>query len=1214
MKVTYLKLKNVAGLKVGSDLDEIEIDFANSVNKIVGIIGKNGNGKALPNSTKIPTPDGYKLMGDIVPGDYVFNWRGEPVKVLDVFPQGKKDVYEVEFSYGKKSKCCEEHLWEYYYNSHGFNTRNVATLKDIMSRYGSDDMGIRIRNNRAVKFNHQNIPIDPYVLGVFIGNGCCREGALTISCIDDEIPKKICRIYDFEYRKNSDHTYSYNFKYRDGKSVRTKDFFRNIPSMINAYSYEKFIPKEYLYNNESVRWDLLRGLIDTDGSVSADSKRPGKFAITYSTTSRQLCDDITFLVRSLGLNTTILYDTRVEKYSSGFCATIRIIGNLQYMMDRICSVGSKYSKLFNCVTSKEYRNKSFNQTYYEYNYFRKITKLNYQEDMTCILVDDPDHLFLTEDFVVTHNSVLLSTITPFAYTTALDERSTLPLILVGKDGYKEIRYVNGPDVYVIKHYYKASKDTHSVKSYFAKNGEELNENGNVTSFNELVEMHFGLTQEMMRLVRIGTNVNSFITLSPAKRKEYIGKLIEEIDLYMSIYKKINEDIRVIKTMLQANNTNLYNCHISDIVVEEEKLSDYIKTIKRYEKERDQIVAKISKINALIQDNDIDDLRRKQNEAQASLNEFARIESLIESKNLTHTTLEELIALRSKQSNDKLDAQSRINSYRLAIDSVYTNIERIEAAIKRITSDNDLQSLTDSIKILRDNVEHTHPSITNFIYLGSTSEEVFEMLTKLQSLNQISNMILTFGDRAISTYLKLRQENKSVTAWLKEQSRKKMSNINTDDIRALLTKVFQDDMIITPNCDTEYTDCPFYRFHEVISDFRDKMEEETYDDETLNYINIINNNIYSALNELDRMEKVHIPDSIRLDFTESKILDRMKNKLTFFNLDDLESYLALLREYEIYKLNCEKLSQYEHQLSMYRKSGVDGQLEEIKHQKDQINVYNTEITKLQGIIDVIDSRLQETDANIALLTKHQDGLKYKKMFESTLESTQKILKPLENAAQERSELNFSLQQITNLIDMSRDNHRTLEAKINEYNRLVKEGKKLAKKNKDLNIIQEAVSTKKGIPVIYMKRYLGKIQSLANSLLSIIYDGEFQLAQFNVTTDTFEVPYIKNGRKIPDIKYASQSELALGTMALSFALSNNSTGNYNILLLDEIDAGLDGENRAAFLQMLYHQMEVIHSEQVFIISHNLSQMINIPMDCIKLSDTDVRSKLQNVIYEK
>ena len=236
-----------------------------------------------------------------------------------------------------------------------------------------------------------------------------------------------------------------------------------------------------------------------------------------------------------------------------------------------------------------------------------------------------------------------------------------------------------------------------------------------------------------------------------------------------------------------------------------------------------------------------------------------------------------------------------------------------------------------------------------------------------------------------------------------------------------------------------------------------------------------------------------------------------------------------------------------------------------------------------------------------------------MFESTLESTNKILIPLENASNEKIELDFELRELNNDISRNREESKSLENKINEYKRLLKEGDELNKKYKDLSYIQEAVSTKKGIPVIYMKKYLGKIQKTANNLLKLIYDDNLQLGKFKVDNETFEIPYIKNGTKISDVKYSSQSELSLMTMALSFALANNATGIYNILLLDEIDAGLDENNRSAFLKMLYMQMNALNAEQVFIISHNLTQMINIPMDVIKMTDIDMKSKLQNIIYE-
>ena len=811
-------------------------------------------------------------------------------------------------------------------------------------------------------------------------------------------------------------------------------------------------------------------------------------------------------------------------------------------------------------------------------------------------------------------TTILSSITPFANVTSLDERSTLSYITPHKNGYKEIHYQNGDDVYIIKHYFKANKDTHSVKSYFMLNGEELNPNGNVSSFNSLVEIHFGLTQEMMRLVRIGSNVNSFITLTPARRKEYIGKLIKEIETYLGIYKKINDDIRIVKTMMQANNTNLYNCHIDDIVVAQDQLDKYHREITENEKERDKIISKISKLKSLIADNDINDLRRKKLEAENSLQELKSLESTIESRCLQNTSVDDLISKRNKISDQKINCQSRINSFRLMIDTILNNIENLEITIKKITSNNDIQSLVNMIGVLKSDINAAPPSVKSFIPIGSTSTEVQDVLSKLNSYNQISKMIYSLGNRPVNVYIKLRRDCITVDKWLKDQALRSSSKMNYADIQSMIDKIFADDTIITPNCDTEYIECPYYRIATTLDEVKTELSKEVYDDETLRYIEIISTNIDSMMNELDYIkDRVKLPDAVYDTMRESLILDRVDKKIPFFDLSFLQEHLSLLREYEIYKNNCDKLKQYEYQLSVYKQAGINNYMEDINKQKETKANYENQISQISQELKGIDAQLAGIDSDIGIVTKYNESKKYVKIFESTVSSTNKILEPLENANNEKMELNFRLQQINNLIASYRNSYRELDMKIVEYKRLVDEGAKLSKKNKDLSIILDSVSTKKGIPVFYMKKYLKKIQKLSNRLLELIYDDDFKLASFNVTPETFEVPYVKNGRKIPDIKYASQSEVALATMALSFALANNASGAYNILLLDEIDGGLDDANRGAFLKMLYMQMDALNAEQVFIISHNMAQMANIPMDCIKLTDVGVQTKLQNIIYE-
>lgn len=810
-------------------------------------------------------------------------------------------------------------------------------------------------------------------------------------------------------------------------------------------------------------------------------------------------------------------------------------------------------------------------------------------------------------------TTLLSSISPFAYVTSLDDRSSIPYITRGKDGYKEIHYQDGKDEYIIKHYFKHSKDTHVVKSYFMKNGEELNENGNVSSFNSCVEIHLGLNQEMMRLIRIGTNVNSFITLTPAKRKEYIGKLIEEIETYLSIYKKINDDIRVVKTMLQANNTNLYNCHISDPVVEEDKLRNLEKEIKRYEKERDEVLSKIAKLNTLAKGNDVNELRRRMHEAEVAIKEFERLAETIKDENLTGVTIDALIKERMKFDQKKIDTQSIINSNRLMIDQLLQQIERSEMNIKRITSDVDIQSITIAWKEMVASLERTPNDVKEFKSLGSSSEEVFQVLSRLQTFNQISQMIYTLGNKPLNTYIRLKREGVSVDRWLKEQAKRVMSRLNDADLKELFNKVFQNDVAIMPNCDTEYKDCPFYRFSDTLLQLKDKLEDDMYSDEDLRAIQVISNNIDTILNETDRLLVIHFPDSVKDNMREKVILDRMSHHLPFFELSTLQTYLSIQREYELFVQHLQKAKEYEHQLKIYQKSGVDNYMSEIAHQKESISKYRSDIEELQKALYVIDIELQKIDSKIALVTKYQESSKHQSMYEQTLKSTKAILIPLESAEQERMQLNFQQQHLENIIASCRNDHRSLEMKLVSYKQLLKEAKTLSKKNNELSMILEAVSTKKGIPVYYMKHYLAKIQKLSNDLLELIYGDEFKLAAFNVTPETFEVPYTKNGKIIPDIKYASQSEIALSTMALSFALANSATDKYNILLLDEIDGGLDDTNRSAFLDMLRMQMDALQAEQVFIISQNLGQMANIPMDCIDLSDVGTKSPLQNIIYE-
>ena len=299
--------------------------------------------------------------------------------------------------------------------------------------------------------------------------------------------------------------------------------------------------------------------------------------------------------------------------------------------------------------------------------------------------------------------------------------------------------------------------------------------------------------------------------------------------------------------------------------------------------------------------------------------------------------------------------------------------------------------------------------------------------------------------------------------------------------------------------------------------------------------------------------------------------------------------------------------------MYKTSGIESHENEIKEQRSLIETYKNRSVELKSKISDIDNIIVSIDKKISLVSSYNDGIKYQNILSKTVVDIDKILGPLESAVSDKLQLQYSLKNADEKILSLSKEVKNLETKISEYNRLTSERDELVKKYRDIGLILESVSTKKGIPVRYINKYLGRIRSFANKLLSTIYGDGFELLKFRVTADLFLMPYRAHGQRVPDIRYASQSELPLSTIAISFALMDQMSMYYNIPLLDEIDAGLDDKNKSAFLHMLHKYIEELGVDQTIIISHNLNQISNIPIDVIKLSDVPISSKLQNIIYE-
>lgn len=323
---------------------DLEHWWHRSTNQTFELVGAAGTGKAQPDDTIIPTPIGEKRLDELEVGDFVFNRLGQPVKILQIFPQGMKDVYKITLEDGRQSLCNDQHLWTMITSYGEFVTK---TLEEMMSVDESEYSMYRIPNSSTVYYEEKKFNIDPYIQGSILANE---------------------------------------------NNMR--------------------IPDEYFYGSISQRFSLIQGLFDTNGLISDNT-----FNIEYSSDNTELLNDIKKILRSLGYQSTSIDNTLY----------VRINNNEKY---KLFKAKNKNDIALKCIDIPD-------EYDYSYTYIYNIEKMDFQVPMRCIYIDDPEHLYLTNDFIVTHNT---SVIRYFIDAIGLEMDEVLFIAYMGKAVSQMIKY------------------------------------------------------------------------------------------------------------------------------------------------------------------------------------------------------------------------------------------------------------------------------------------------------------------------------------------------------------------------------------------------------------------------------------------------------------------------------------------------------------------------------------------------------------------------------------------------------------------------------------------------------------------------------------------------------------------------------------------------------------------------------------------------------
>jgi hypothetical protein len=351
-------------------------------------VGPTGVGKAQPLYSKIMTPSGWITMGNISISDTVCTPDGGSSKVCGVFPQGSKKIFRITFVDGRQTDCCEEHLWKVY-NKHWRHKEKVIPLSEINRLLTETNGDYYVPLSSPVLMAESDIlPLDPYLLGVLIGDGCYCGEIIEISSADQQIIGQVKSVLP-------DNVSLTQYEYHDSCQYRILGRHSLMPilhslGMAGQKNPTKHIPLIYLQSSLDNRLKLLQGLIDTDGEVGKHGN------ILFHTTSPQLATDVTDLVRGLGgiCLTTSRYtkykvrgEIRTGKKTYRLAIrhpTPRLLVTLERKLERI-SVDYQYSRLRLKISSIE-----------EIGVF----------EAQCIAIEHPDQLYITDDYVVTHNTHL----------------------------------------------------------------------------------------------------------------------------------------------------------------------------------------------------------------------------------------------------------------------------------------------------------------------------------------------------------------------------------------------------------------------------------------------------------------------------------------------------------------------------------------------------------------------------------------------------------------------------------------------------------------------------------------------------------------------------------------------------------------------------------------------------------------------------------------
>lgn len=811
-------------------------------------------------------------------------------------------------------------------------------------------------------------------------------------------------------------------------------------------------------------------------------------------------------------------------------------------------------------------------------------------------------------------------------------------IIPGMEGKKTLRYLYNGEVYEILYVHPVKNDGSrgqvKMQVYKGMNRVELNPTWNVTSGKDIIFDLFNLDANFLTLSQLSSEDRGLADKKPAERKKFVNSIINGIEVYNNMYKVITKKYSTFKNMINTISSKIRQ--IGNIEELNARFINISKQVEDVSSERDKAVIEASKIDAeigiLTRDNNLEEYYKINEEIRDNIDYISASksqvidlskgelssENLYELKDIIDNSLRTFDKDISKWKSEEAVANAKIENISREKDETFKSLQTKitkrgtlldggfsdsdlslykDTKAKIAELENDINSLNSSIKNLSEaealvNAMEMIVPVLDSLYNGldaTTKKEKYDFVkTTLdndgkyvdqtvelsrtynevsRTVGELESEVLAYEilfDKAKSLALRPKECKIDDCSFVKEaieasskHPEKRINDINKEisESKTLLKSLEKD---IESYKELYDFNKRFTNLHGMVLSFRKLLEKSPVD-----YII----DPYQLLASLDHMEKLMIDfNQIRGIFniitTKSnyeEIIESLKEPAAKYEankalIDELDSDIASLKD---------KLSTIDNRL-MVEKDAISETITDISLTEFKIEVY----TKCKSLVDEcigLDTRNEELQSQINSLSDIAFKVK-------TLDAR------MAEAKSRADRLNNDLNAILNERDKIASNKTLLEDYIRDLD--------LYNKNFSiLETIRYYLSPTTGIQTVFMRTYMGNIILKANELLSLIFNGQFIIQPFVINEAEFRIPCLGNGLVNDDISSMSTSQICMISMILSFAILSNSSTDYNILKLDEIDGGLDTENRIQFIGLLKQLITMVGCEQCFLISHNM-----------------------------